>query len=100
MAATLDHLKSLGHRFIIYFRPDTEVSTGVHRSHALRTYFERELGLQAREFLTSSMSTTLGRAPVHGRGACLLGKGKECRIFYDLPTHPSAHDYSGSSHNI
>ncbi len=62
MVATLDYLKSLGHRRIVYFGPDTPVSTGVHRLHSFRAYFERERDLQATEFLTPGWKPSLQQA--------------------------------------
>ncbi len=62
MVTTLDHLKSLGHRCIVYFGPDTPVSTGVHRLHAFRAYFEHEPDLQSREFLTPEWKPSLQQA--------------------------------------
>ena len=52
MALTLEFLKSLGHRSILYFGPATTVTTGLHRLQAFRAFMSQESELQAHEFLT------------------------------------------------
>lgn len=68
MVATLDFLKSQGHRDVVYFGPDTSVSTGSHRLHAFRAYLEHERDMRGREFLSEGWKPSSRDAR-----ACLSG---------------------------
>lgn len=52
MAKGLEFLKSLGHRQIAYFGPETTVSTGAQRLQAFRLFMAQEPGMRAVECLT------------------------------------------------
>lgn len=54
MAKALEFLKSLGHRHIAYFGPETTISTGARRLQAFRLFLAQEPGLRAVECLTKA----------------------------------------------
>jgi LacI family transcriptional regulator len=52
MAKALEFLKSLGHRHIAYFGPETTISTGAQRLQAFRLFMAQEPRMRAVECLT------------------------------------------------
>lgn len=66
MALIIDHFSSLDHNRIIYFGPDSPVSTGIHRLQAFRFFTSQNAAISVKERLTSSWNPTLEDA-----SACL-----------------------------
>jgi LacI family transcriptional regulator len=59
MAQLIDHLSSLGHRNIVYFGPDSPVSTSLHRLQAFRFFASQNATISPREHLTTSWNPTI-----------------------------------------